>query len=317
MRWLHHFGAPNVVRINSKETHVSPLQLYMDEHSFVLEVNGCRVDAGDLQAVWYRKGGFWFEDLFQSVDIPEHSALSRALSSKNRSEDFRIREYFHHLVRKNARVLGNPRRSELNKLITLDHARSIGFMTPPFFVSNQRATFEARLSQGEFITKPVSDGIYLWDLDEGQRGYFSYTERLSTEMLAGYGECMPPSLAQEQVEKDIEIRVFYLDGRTYPMAIFSQTDQQTKTDYRKYNYERPNRNVPYSLPDDVTEKLRRLFEKLELNTGSADFIVDKYGNYFFLEINPSGQFSALSQSCNYDIERAVASWLMGEPHHGE
>lgn len=316
MRWLHHLGAPNVVRINSKGAHLTHPQLYMDERSFVLTVNGCRVDADDLQAVWYRKGGFWFEELFQSIDIPGHSALSRALNNKNKSEDFRIREYFHHLIQKKARVLGNPRRSELNKLITLDHARNVGFLIPPFFVSNQRAMFEKKLSHGAFITKPVSDGIYLWDLDEAQRGYFSFTETLSVEMLTGYDERMPPSFAQEQIDKDIEIRVFYLDGQTYPMAIFSQNDQQTKTDYRKYNYDRPNRNVPYSLPDDVIAKLKRLFEKLELNTGSADFMVDKFGNYYFLEINPTGQFSALSQSCNYDIEHAVASWLM-VPRHGQ
>ena len=111
-----------------------------------------------------------------------------------------------------------------------------------------------------------------------------------------------PSLFQNTIDKQYELRIFYLNGISYASAIFSQSDEQTKIDFRKYNGERPNRTIPYVLPKDITERIELLFGKLKLNTGSVDILVDKSSNYYFLEINPVGQFGMVSQPCNYYIE---------------
>ena len=47
-------------------------------------------------------------------------------------------------------------------------------------------------------------------------------------------------------------------------------------------------------------------ENLYLNFGSLDFIVDKNYNFYFLEINPVGQFGMTSTPNNYQIEKEVA-----------
>ena len=39
------------------------------------------------------------------------------------------------------------------------------------------------------------------------------------------------------------------------MAIFSQLDEKTKYDFRNYNHGKPNRNIPYKLPEDIKEKV--------------------------------------------------------------
>ena len=41
-----------------------------------------------------------------------------------------------------------------------------------------------------------------------------------------------PSLIQEEIEKVYEVRVFYLKGKCYAMAIFSQKNEKTQLDYR-------------------------------------------------------------------------------------
>ena len=66
------------------------------------------------------------------------------------------------------------------------------------------------------------------------------------------------------------------------------------------------------LPDDVARKLRLLFDRLEMNTGSIDMIVDKNGEFVFLEINPFGVYGGMSAICNYNIDQAIAGWLCGE-----
>jgi D-alanine-D-alanine ligase-like ATP-grasp enzyme len=70
--------------------------------------------------------------------------------------------------------------------------------------------------------------------------------------------------------------------------------------------------VPITLPADVEEKLDRLFRALDLNTGSVDMIVDEEGEFVFLEINPTGQYSYVSKICNFDIDRLIAEWLIAE-----
>jgi pyruvate carboxylase len=97
-----------------------------------------------------------------------------------------------------------------------------------------------------------------------------------------------------------------LKKKFYTMAIFSQLDRQTSTDFRKYNKQKPNRNVPYLLPKNIKNKIIKLMENCNLNTGSIDMIVDKDDNYIFLEINPVGQFGMVSIPCNYFLEREIA-----------
>ena len=119
-----------------------------------------------------------------------------------------------------------------------------------------------------------------------------------------------PSLIMEKIEKKYEIRSFYLDGRFYSMAIFSQNNKQTEVDFRKYCADRPNKVEPFKLPCDIEEKLERLFRYFDLNCGSIDIIVDKNGKYVFLEINPVGQFQMTSIPCNYNIEQIIANYLV-------
>jgi len=118
-----------------------------------------------------------------------------------------------------------------------------------------------------------------------------------------------PSLIQKYIEKEYEIRSFYLRGKFYSMAIFSQQNEITKTDYRKQTAKK-NRRVPYALTKAVEEKLRKLMNMLNIDTGSIDLIKAKNGDMYFLEVNPSGIFNDLSYSCNYYIEQTIANILM-------
>jgi glutathione synthase/RimK-type ligase-like ATP-grasp enzyme len=46
--------------------------------------------------------------------------------------------------------------------------------------------------------------------------------------------------------------------------------------------------------------------QLEMTTGSIDLIVDNDETYYFLEVNPVGQFGFISNWCNAIIEREIA-----------
>ncbi len=93
------------------------------------------------------------------------------------------------------------------------------------------------------------------------------------------------------------------------MAIFSQQNEQTALDFRHYDKERPNRNVPFKLPADLEEKLLELAKLFKMNSCSFDLIYGIDKEYHFLEVNPVGQFGMTSFPCNYNVEKQIAEFL--------
>ena len=138
----------------------------------------------------------------------------------------------------------------------------------------------------------------------------SLTRTLDKEHLAMYDDQMALSMAQQKIKKQYELRIFFVGDALYTMAIFSQEDAKTQTDYRNYNHKKPNRFIPFTLPDHISQKLKVFIKKSGLDTGSIDIIYTPKGEYLFLEVNPVGQFSFVSFYCNYNLEKKIAEHLV-------
>lgn len=315
IRWIHRLSDARVVRINADETYDVDITFRDDDYLVAIDGDGFRL--ADVSSAWLRKGSFWFSGLFPQVpvDAAPSRAFAQHVEHRLRQEDMRLREHFHYVLRRRCAVLGSAMGSSPNKLTVLEMARELGLRTPPFCVSSSRQQAQDLVDSGVgYISKAMSDGIYLFDVHESRRGYFTYTEALEEGSLDGLEPRMAPSFFQRYVDKAFELRVFFLDDVFRAVAIFSQNDEQTRIDYRKYNDQTPNRMVPYLLPSDVQRKLTSLAERLGLNTGSIDLIVDHAGEHYFLEVNPVGQFGPLSEACNLSIERLIAERLVSRDH---
>jgi ATP-GRASP peptide maturase of grasp-with-spasm system len=314
--WLDYLGCP-YIRLNDDEPPPGDFSYELTNTGFRFRWKGRWRDASEVSAVWYRKGSFFFPQPHRAPPAFEgQPALNEVLAGKLKSEPRAAARYFHELVRAaSIRTLGNAILGDPNKLVVLDRARRCGLSIPSFTISD-RINERQRRDPECYVTKAMSDGVYLWDADCALRGYFSYTEQL-TEVIDGVAdeESIPVSMIQEKIEKNFEVRSFFLDGRFASCAIYSQDDPQTALDHRKYNMEKPNRNLPMVLPGEVSSQLVELFRSLELNTGSVDMIVDTEGRFVFLEINPVGIYGGMQSACNYQIDRAVANWLGGVEDH--
>lgn len=311
IRWLHHLGRKDVIRINANDT-VSNNSLHfdIDTDGFYFQWQDQSFHLSEIEAVWYRKGVNWLGDQFYKIEPEAPSVFAAHVNGKIKNEERKLSEYLHYVIQTTVPVLGSPAKSDLNKLVVLREAAAVGLLTPEFHIANYREGLKQVLDQGtEWITKSLSDGIYLFDKAQSGKGYFTYTEAVDCGEIAALPEKLSPSFLQKCISKKYELRIFFLIDKCYAMAIFSQKDKQTQVDYRKYNNSRPNRFVPFRLPDHIDRKIKSLFTKLELNTGSADMIVDEEGQYYFLEINPVGQFGMVSLPCNYFLEKEVASYL--------
>lgn len=105
-------------------------------------------------------------------------------------------------------------------------------------------------------------------------------------------------------------QVNFFEKKFYSMVIFSQNNEKTKVDFRNYDREKPNKVGPYKLPKNIESKLIKLMETIGLNTGSIDLVKGLDGDYYFLEVNPSGQFGMTSFPCNYNLHKKVANYLI-------
>lgn len=310
MRWIRSRSTVSVARINSDAVAGRQPEVELNEDGFVMVVDGQRIHSSAVTATWYRKGTFWFDemDADASARLP---GIEGRLKQAAALESRKAKEYVHHVLARHTRVLAHADIGRINKLIVLEEAARCGLATPAFTASNRSSSLREFASRGRVITKAMGNGLYYWDYESAKKAYFTYTERVTDASLEELSDGAGMHFVQHEISKQYEVRTFYLDGRTWSCAILSQGDAQTSVDYRKYNQRRITRNVPYRLPPDVASALDRLFRGIGLNTGSVDFMVDHEGRHHFLEINPSGQYEAISERCNFMIDRHIADWLIG------
>lgn len=196
----------------------------------------------------------------------------------------------------------------VNKLEVLLLAKKNNLNIPKSIVTNSKhelIKFSRRIKKGIIVKSLDSTFSYVKD----NMFYISYTEFIDNDRFNKIPDYFFTSFFQERIVKEYEIRTFFLNDKFYSMAIFSQSNTLTEIDFRKYDNEKPNKVVPYNIPKSLKIKLRKLMLELNLKTGSIDLIKSENGKYYFLEVNPVGQFSNLSEECNYNIEFIISKYL--------
>lgn len=232
-------------------------------------------------------------------------------------EQFEMSNYLYselHTFRKlfldtNTDWLCTPKSLTITKLEILDAAVNCGINIPDTYILNNKISLVTKFNKykGKIIIKSLTDSPFI---EKDNQNFYPLTMRVSEEDLINVPDLFFPSLIQEEIEKEFEIRSFYINEKFYSAAIFSQIDDQTSLDFRNYNYKKPNRLVPYQLPSDLQNQLIKLCKLCEINTGSFDLIFSKTGKFYFLEINQSGQFGMISHPCNYKLEKIIAQTLI-------
>jgi ATP-GRASP peptide maturase of grasp-with-spasm system len=275
----------------------------------LLEIDGRILNLNAFSSVWFRR---WGEEHYASR-VKNSGMCSEFIYDiiyNLKSDNLTIRDLILSTLKGNSKKwLTDINKFTINKLFALDKANSCGFNIPKTLVTNEKSKLHEfyKECREEIITKDTSAPIAIAAFN---RAYIIYAEKVSLDEINHLPAKFPMSLFQGEIEKEYEVRSFFLNDDIYSMAIFSQSDNQTKIDFRRYNLAKPNRNVPYKLPEEMEVMIRKFMTTIEYQTGSFDFIKGKDGKYYFLEINPIGQFGMVSSPCNYDIERKIAKFLM-------
>lgn len=303
--WLLHMGK-GFIRINMDNLDRMSVSLSVNSNHTNLCISNNHkwtVDKDEITNVWFRRTKL-------NIDIDLSNIVDEGVQKTIRSNLIVEKRFFEHSIfhlLNDKKWLNHYKTVVNDKLETLILAKNCGLRIPSTVITNNLSELVAfKNKHNSIITKPIHNIV---DFTFDGVTYLTYTALVQDTDLESVGYEIFPSLCQECLDKLYEIRSFYLDGRFYSMAIFSQNDEQTKIDFRRYNYENPNRRVPYKLPEDIESKARLLMQKSNLNCGSIDFVKSKSGELFFLEVNPVGQFSMTSEPCNYFLEKEVALFL--------
>lgn len=297
------------VRINMDDyTIVNSVKIEINNNgnNIVLLYKDKKIDLEDVKGVWYRRGGSF--NLSQSINWAElniSDIVKQELKLDLWNESKSLINFIH-MCLKNKKNINNFFSSSPNKLLMLKEAVDCGLKIPKTIITSSKSDLIKFINEcGNVITKGIDESLHFGD---DENFYSVYTEEIVN--LDVVPQKFFLSKFQQKINKVFEIRVFYFFKQFYSMAIFSQENEQTSTDFRKYDSQKPNRNIPYELPLKEKNKIIKLMKRMDLNCGSLDLIYDKDEEFIFLEINPVGQFGMMSTPCNYNLEKIIAEKLI-------
>ena len=213
------------------------------------------------------------------------------------------------------RWLNSPSRIQFaeNKLLQLRTAINLGFDVPRTLVTNSFE--EARRfvgAAGPKIAKPLRQALVVADDEER----VIFTTRLDPDTPLVPEEIRAcPLILQNEIKKRLDIRATVVGSTVFCAEIHSQTQEDTKVDWRRFSKVDLDQ-LPHTLPLELQEKCVALTRTLGLRFGAIDLILDVKGDYWFLEINPNGQWAWIEQRTAQPIASAIVSEMerIGDQH---
>jgi hypothetical protein len=188
-----------------------------------------------------------------------------------------------------------------HKCEQLTTAKSLGFRLPDTLVTqdtNAARVFFTR-HDGQVVVKPMSSGYIE---REGQNDSLIYTTRIEEHHLhSPHDLANCPTLFQQLIRKRSDVRITMVDDAVHAIELQARdADGFQRCDIRRNNMS----DVEYAqieLPHSVATSLRKLVTHYELRFAAIDMVIDLDGEWYFLEVNPNGQWAWLDLAAGMTI----------------
>jgi hypothetical protein len=298
--WLAYYRA-NFMKITMKDFFNKESKLTLDVNGSKLLFQGKNI-ADKVNVIFNRRLFADFEMQGLSKNI-----FKTQIEKEVTGESFALINYLFYLFR-DRQWLPSPGTANVNKLIMINTAAAAGLQVPKTRVMNTKTellSFQNSCKNG-IITKPIAKSSYYIC---NKFTYFANVNKLNEEDSNALPDAFFPSLFQEAVEKEYEIRVFYLDGEFYSLALL-YTSEESYMDIKLNNEDTHTHWVVYQLPKKIETQIDTFMKSIRLNTGSLDIVKAKNGDYIFIEVNPVGQYGHGSFFGNFHLEKVIAEWLI-------
>ena len=193
------------------------------------------------------------------------------------------------------------------KPLQLRIAAESGLRVPQTLITNDPVAAQsfADAMDGPVIYKPFYP---VRELVDGQTKTV-YTSIVAPGDLPHADIATTAHLFQKFLPKEYEVRLTAVGERLFAAEIHASSERSRidwRSDYTSHTYQ------ICEPPADVAAGIRRMLLRLGLPYGAFDFAVDPDGNWWFLEINPSGQYGFVEIATGLPITAAIADYLEGK-----
>lgn len=260
-----------------------------------------RVLSDDIKSVWYRRPNRFSSRIADPVQ-----------RKYAETETNQFLEGLWSATINNVFWLSNPVQLERarKKVLQLKIARELGFTVPRTIITNDpelvRRFFE--FCKGQIIFKAIHHEM----LDYEDKSFNIPTTLVSPARFAKLDLVKGmPSLFQEFVDKEYEVRITVVGNKVFPVKIDSQAHAETSIDWRNPDFIEKLAYTQCSLSAETADKCCSMLRMLGLEFGAFDFVVDKQGCWYFLEVNPNGQWYWLENLAGVLISDAIVDKLAG------
>lgn len=309
--WITYLD-PNlsILRINIDQLYKNKnsLSICISNENQYLVIDNTNILIEQIRSIWLRKG---FALIKTSTDyIDYYDKNTEALHNFIQNE---YRCFINGLIElcssEGARILGAINPFSISKTFQLLQAKLAGFKIPKTIISTDTEQIKKYANcniNNNIISKVLSTSL---SLTFSMSSKSTHTSLVDLSTLDSLEKHIDPSLVQEYINKDYEVRAVFINSnifctRTHVLEPISNSvvDSRIITTLAKHQKE------PFLLPIDVNKNITSLMKRLKLDYATVDLLC-RSNEFYFLEVNPFGQYGSTSSVGNFQIDKHIANYL--------
>jgi glutathione synthase/RimK-type ligase-like ATP-grasp enzyme len=195
-----------------------------------------------------------------------------------------------------------------NKYLQMEEARKVGFQLPPTLVTNDKDCILNFVKKYDEVVLKLMTQEFYQDDDGIYKGI--YVNLLNIDDFDDFGGLSEnPVVLQAYIPKCFEVRYTVVGQVHHACRIESQKSSVASVDWRRYDI--PNTpHLSMQPPIEIQSKVNQLLYRLGLSYGAFDFIVTPSNEWYFLEVNSSGQWLWIEDLTGLRISDSIVAWLI-------
>lgn len=290
---LRQRGAP-FLRLNTEDLGGFECTSVPLSERLTIRKHGKDYSLGDeIRVVWYRRPGKPYDGL-PAADCPSRGV--RRFVSEQWAIWLEALELCPGIAWVNAPAIAAAME---NKIRQLALARRLGFEIPETLVSNDPVLIRKTVEGWGGVA--VAKALYSPLIEEEESDSFIFTTAITAKDLEADAPLRAaPAIYQPALVPKVDYRVTVIRRRIFVARV--ESDSEVPLDWRtKKNGLRFSR---CEFPDDLAERCVSYVREAGLVFGAID-LAEHAGRFFFLEINPSGEWGWLQKPSGFPIAQAM------------
>jgi hypothetical protein len=193
-------------------------------------------------------------------------------------------------------------------------ASQIGFQVPDTVISNDPDA--VRLLANKHFNKLVAKALYSPLIEEPDKDFFVFTNEINiSDINSDEDFRISPSIFQQSLRPKVDYRVTVIGETVLPVEVLNQSVEE----YSDIDWRTKKTGLKFSacnLPLDIMEKCKNYVRDNGLIFGAID-LVRHDDKFFFLEINPNGEWGWLQHPHGIPIAKTLCDLMLTYDNAGK